>query len=305
MDFASMPKDDLLEMIATCGLDVPEGLPEAIVARGSEMLGPLCEIVSDLDAWHTDPNDPGPFWFPVHAMHLLGAIGDPAAAEALLVPLSDAESDEFRTEDGPGVLAHLGPGAIPTLRAFALEHLEDGDDIAVALVVAGLIGISMLHPDHADAGVTAAREVVAGCHERGLPVPALVALGLARVGTTEDHALLRETFDGDEWSDYMVARWEDVERAMADGPRDHDVEWWTRDPMGYFAPGSLEHLRAINEPPPAPKPPRPTRPTAPRHRTLSLFDDALDALAAPPPKPGRNEPCPCGSGKKYKKCCGR
>lgn len=23
------------------------------------------------------------------------------------------------------------------------------------------------------------------------------------------------------------------------------------------------------------------------------------------PRPGRNEPCPCGSGKKYKKCCGR
>ncbi|NLV51002.1 MAG: hypothetical protein GXY20_09970 [Clostridiales bacterium] len=22
-------------------------------------------------------------------------------------------------------------------------------------------------------------------------------------------------------------------------------------------------------------------------------------------KPGRNEPCPCGSGKKYKYCCGR
>ena len=23
------------------------------------------------------------------------------------------------------------------------------------------------------------------------------------------------------------------------------------------------------------------------------------------PKPGRNDPCPCGSGKKYKTCCGR
>ena len=23
------------------------------------------------------------------------------------------------------------------------------------------------------------------------------------------------------------------------------------------------------------------------------------------PKPGRNDPCPCGSGKKYKQCCGR
>jgi SEC-C motif len=27
-------------------------------------------------------------------------------------------------------------------------------------------------------------------------------------------------------------------------------------------------------------------------------------LQAKPPKPGRNEPCPCGSGKKFKKCCG-
>ena len=31
--------------------------------------------------------------------------------------------------------------------------------------------------------------------------------------------------------------------------------------------------------------------------------------AAPPvrvdKKPGRNDPCPCGSGKKYKACCGR
>ncbi|MBR6997252.1 MAG: SEC-C domain-containing protein [Prevotella sp.] len=24
-----------------------------------------------------------------------------------------------------------------------------------------------------------------------------------------------------------------------------------------------------------------------------------------PKTPGRNEPCPCGSGKKYKNCCGR
>ena len=26
---------------------------------------------------------------------------------------------------------------------------------------------------------------------------------------------------------------------------------------------------------------------------------------APKWKVGRNDPCPCGSGKKYKKCCGR
>jgi SWIM/SEC-C metal-binding protein len=36
----------------------------------------------------------------------------------------------------------------------------------------------------------------------------------------------------------------------------------------------------------------------------------LDRLLNPPtpvrtqPQPGRNDPCPCGSGKKYKRCCG-
>jgi uncharacterized protein YecA (UPF0149 family) len=46
-------------------------------------------------------------------------------------------------------------------------------------------------------------------------------------------------------------------------------------------------------------------------RTKAVFDYfGLPFDAAPPgpgglPKVGRNEPCPCGSGKKYKKCCGK
>ncbi len=39
------------------------------------------------------------------------------------------------------------------------------------------------------------------------------------------------------------------------------------------------------------------------------FSRAAAAAAAKPtrtgPKVGRNDPCPCGSGKKYKQCCGR
>ena len=35
-----------------------------------------------------------------------------------------------------------------------------------------------------------------------------------------------------------------------------------------------------------------------------LDDDFQIPYVRPEPKVGRNEPCPCGSGKKYKKCCG-
>ena len=43
---------------------------------------------------------------------------------------------------------------------------------------------------------------------------------------------------------------------------------------------------------------------------LSLLKELAEAAPAKPvgekkPKIGRNDPCPCGSGKKYKKCCGR
>jgi len=42
-------------------------------------------------------------------------------------------------------------------------------------------------------------------------------------------------------------------------------------------------------------------------RSLGRPDPKGDEPALPvraTPVPGRNDPCPCGSGKKYKKCCG-
>lgn len=45
-----------------------------------------------------------------------------------------------------------------------------------------------------------------------------------------------------------------------------------------------------------------------REGGLWRYDDGEDLSRPIPvhvaPKPGRNEPCPCGSGLKYKKCCG-
>jgi len=46
----------------------------------------------------------------------------------------------------------------------------------------------------------------------------------------------------------------------------------------------------------------------PRRRAVIPVEKEAAAVNAPAksvPKVGRNDPCPCGSGKKYKKCCGR
>ena len=68
----------------------------------------------------------------------------------------------------------------------------------------------------------------------------------------------------------------------------HDMEWWAA-----FHP---EDSRPKKPPMPGfrlpPTPPVPTSYAAPKPYVSK-------------PKIGRNDPCPCGSGKKYKKCCGK
>ena len=54
---------------------------------------------------------------------------------------------------------------------------------------------------------------------------------------------------------------------------------------------------------------QPGQPAAPAGRGSDVVDQAIKDAGTPVkrevPKVGRNEPCPCGSGKKYKNCCGK
>jgi SEC-C motif len=74
--------------------------------------------------------------------------------------------------------------------------------------------------------------------------------------------------------------------------------------------------RAQQEPSPAPAQPNPATPRpgpAPRAQIARPGPHSQRPVSPPPPSPGpvvrsgpkvgRNAPCPCGSGKKYKKCC--
>jgi len=62
---------------------------------------------------------------------------------------------------------------------------------------------------------------------------------------------------------------------------------------------------AFNAPAPSPAPG-----AAPERKASDLVSEAADAVekarpARSGPKVGRNDPCPCGSGKKFKQCCGK
>jgi preprotein translocase subunit SecA len=66
-----------------------------------------------------------------------------------------------------------------------------------------------------------------------------------------------------------------------------------------------EEMSALDRmPPPANQQPE-QPPQIPPPRGVPPTDDAATPYTRETPKVGRNDPCPCGSGKKYKKCCGK
>lgn len=72
-------------------------------------------------------------------------------------------------------------------------------------------------------------------------------------------------------------------------PEDEDLDDEDLGP-GFFEPGDdddIEHFLALD-----------------RMRAWTQAAPPADATVRAAPKPGRNDPCPCGSGKKYKKCHG-
>jgi preprotein translocase subunit SecA len=92
---------------------------------------------------------------------------------------------------------------------------------------------------------------------------------------------------------------EDVEKNIAEGESGFH-RWQARcEPTGIT--DTIEELETWaafrKEPPPRPSAVPPVRRVVP-----SL--QPLPPLEPPARRVGRNEPCPCGSGKKFKKCCG-
>jgi hypothetical protein len=72
------------------------------------------------------------------------------------------------------------------------------------------------------------------------------------------------------------------------------VSWWA-----FFEPLHLQNRRATRRAKPplnaSPEPPPPVD---------DVYPGEAPKPYVAPYKPGRNDPCPCGSGRKYKKCCG-
>lgn len=294
--------DEVIEALAEVrGCPPREAFRAADFHRKALVEPLLARLLSELDEVEKDPSRDSQFG--CHALLLLGKWCEPKALPAVLRWFSLGEeahhafSGDVLLEDGAGILASVAGRDLPEIRALienpALYEYSRGvalDTLAV-LVQRGKLSREEL--------IAYLRELIAGkLGSEESHVWSHLATVVVDLGITELVPELRAPFE-EGWIDGMVISWEDIQNTKAAAKGGHferrtaqitDVAessaWWScyhiraRD----RTEGPVPAARAYEGAPYTPRPP------------------AVPFIAEP--KIGRNDPCPCNSGKKYKKCCG-
>ncbi len=230
------------------------------------------------------PADSPIVYAPIHAWRALGHLRAEEAVVALLGLLRriEEDQDDWVGEDLPKVLGEIGPAAIQPVT----DYLADSSHGEWARVAAAktIEMIAKSHPAIRADCVTRLCAQLVRCDEQPEILNTFLISPLLELKAVEALA--------------------EIERAFASGRVDESVNGdWEDAQIELGLKTTREHPR---------KPNRLTE-WQEEYQAQMAMDDALDeadGYDAPgepyvaPPKVGRNDQCPCGSGKKFKKCCG-
>jgi hypothetical protein len=238
---------------------------------GHEHVGALIGIACASALHHGDPNSSA-VWAPVHAWRALGQLRAEASVVPLLALLKVFEYDEAADLEVPVVLGMIGPPAIPHIAEFLSNRANPVSSVATA--ISGLREIVARYPDCRGECISVLVRTLEAQAETHQTINGSAVSALIDLHAVEAIDAIRDAF-----------RRNAVDLSIAGDLEDVEIELRLRDRRATPAP-RYTILPAGWSPQPS-------------------SDRTQDDVRASPrrAKIGRNEPCPCGSGKKYKKCC--
>lgn len=303
-DYTALDPAQLLARLAGDGDRVPLALIEVCAAHGDSMVEVLRSAMAEYftgddydasDAW----------WLPFHSAMILGRIPSESAG-LLLVELMrslDAQHEgnmqDWLAGKWPALFCNKPAGAVDAARVLAEDASLDWYMRCQTLEVV-LDAAMNQGGDALEAGIAWAAGMAADTAQESV-FRTWAAYTLLDFPRERHRALLEVTAHEEErrrtdepWHQ-VVFTLEDVEHAFARSdrqPRWRDDRW--RSLWRFYDPAEIaaRQQRWREE-----------------DSAREGMDDGDDWMRAPmtyvraTPKIGRNDPCPCGSGKKYKHCC--
>ena len=235
-------------------------------------------------ALNAGPSDSPIVYAPIHAWRALGQLRADEAVVPLLGLLRriDEDQDDWVSEDLPKTLAEIGPAVIPAVTAY-LADISSGEWARVAAgKVLGLVAKS--HPEARAECVNRICAQLAQFDKQSETLNAFLISPLLDLNAVEASADIERAFASGRVDESVNGDWEDAQikfglKSKREHPRKpNSLTKWREEFQAYMAmEDALEDARGV--------------------------DEQGEPYVAPP-KVGRNDKCPCGSGKKFKKCCG-
>ena len=286
MNYQKLSDNELIPLLFTEEDRLPRAAVEEFIRRGEKVFWPLADIVSNQYSWTREPPE---WWAVVHAVYIIGAIGEGRG----FLPLSRAlrwavayDCDWVVTEL-PSIFGRLGIKGSGVLKFISKDITSDWYTRAIAME--GLAAITINNPETEEEAFSFIGSIFKDEYEewdvkqsagnilldflRGEYKDDLLAFGREEQRLKDEDALFSAAFFDS-----------DVEDAFLKGKK--DLWSYTRDWLSFYDENEIrkrqERWKKEDE----------------EERRLLAAEEALLM-----PKIGRNDPCPCGSGKKYKKCC--
>jgi len=279
---AEAPTETLLGILGRLGLYVNRRFALE-VARRSDAVFWLRRFLQDGKNW-TDGEQTSA-WAPIHAAFILPQIKGPEALRLLLdlVRFRGEELGDFVTEDVTSLLYAIGPEGYDAILEFSSD--ETLEPFGRAAAIDALAARAVKDPAFRTRTVAHLRRLLSETKDPVFcTMLADALLGLDRTALPEVLAAHREgRLDSElnpveEIEALAAGEFQDLEKA--------ELERDTSDPMEHFTRQSILQLRE-----------------AERSWEEDDEEPVVRERQGAAKGPSKNAPCPCGSGKKYKRCC--
>jgi len=286
---------------------VPRNVIDECARRGDTMVDHLSRHADDSRDWHGHGESSGEWWLKLHAVMILGLIPTERAGLALVQFMrrmsreEDHDLQDWLASCWPLFFQNKPESALPALRALCEDRAVDWY-IRTCAIDAVVAAAHHQGNDALEGALEWLAGVVANEEEdwdlRLCSGNTLLDFPRARHQPLLEDMAARQGFLGVHFSQ------NDVQKAYA---AMQDQASWARfgDPWKFYLPSEIEARTQ-----------RWAEEDAKRdagswdedyHFSGDEFQDETYPFEEPyvraEPKTGRNDPCPCGSGKKYKKCC--
>jgi uncharacterized protein len=291
---------ELLEQMIKDEDRVPRNVIDELVRRGKDTLSSLQARTERGDFW-SSPVSSGEWWLRLHVVMVLGLLPGEEAGQLLvrlMRRMSEAEDEDLQGWLGgywPALFRNKPASMAVPLRVLAMDRSLDWYIRSYATETAVAIA-ARTDAEELDVALSWLARLVADEAE-DWTLRLCAASSLLDFPRAAHRPLLEALAARQKKPDVHFAR-EDIEQAYAMA---EDNPGWRRfdDPWRFYTPDAIAARQA-----------RWTKEDAEWEQRraggneMYLDDEALPTYIRSDPKIGRNDPCPCGSGKKFKKCHG-